>query len=404
MNRQVFYIIYVLLFCIGGFIAFFGILPFRMVFVVPLALLLVPLYGLRLDLVAKVFASFALVIVISALINGSSVRETLMFFRFILTPFAMYYLVQVAVKVQNIRKIINTSLLLGMIQLPVVLSQTLFYSQLIPFSAIGVDPIDFNFGTFYVKDDPALSMFLIGLILFLLFDTRNNYFVKNRYFKATWFTLTVFLAHSVLCHLLVIFIWGYFFLRRFSIKNIIRLGLIGAVILATFTYFKYWDTWVGDIQPVLAQVNLQEASNLDAFLIGSYSRSAAILYYLNQPLKWWGDGPSKYYDPVTRTYLLGNRGQLFAFYAEVGLIGLFMGYLILFSMTRNKLRTTAVTAMPYFVCISALTITTSVMSDASIMLMYNLFMSTNLISVRRYYARAERHLLPATESSGLSIA
>ncbi len=43
-----------------------------MVFVVPLALLLVPLYGLRLDLVAKVFASCAVVIVISALINGSS--------------------------------------------------------------------------------------------------------------------------------------------------------------------------------------------------------------------------------------------------------------------------------------------------------------------------------------------
>lgn len=379
MNRQLFYIIYVLLFCLGGFIAFFGIVPFRMVFVVPLALLLVPLYGLRLEPVTKVMACFSLVILISALINGSSARETLMFFRFILTPFAMYYLVQVAVKVYNIRKILNISLLLGMIQLPIVLLQRIFYDALSPLGVVEVARIDFNFGTFYVKGDPALSMFLIGLILFLLFDTQNNYFVKNRYFKATWFTLTVFLAHSVLCHLLVIVIWGYFLLRRFSIKNIIRLGLIGAVIIVTFAYFKYWDTWVGEIQPRLAQVNLQETSNLDAFLIGSYSRSAAVLYYLSQPLKWWGDGPSKYYDPATRTYLLGNRGQMFTFYAEAGLIGLFMGYLILFSMTRNKLRTSSIMAIPYFVCMSALTITTSVMSDASIMLAYNIFLSTNLV-------------------------
>jgi hypothetical protein len=397
VKKLTFYAVFGLLFCIGGLLAFTGIIPFRMVYVSPLPFLLIPFFGVPVDRVAQLFLLLVIVILTSGAINGSSPMDIVLFSRFVITPLGMFYLAKTFLTRRNVKRVLSISMAVGMIQLPIVIVQRLLYDQLIQFASIPIARVDFNVGTFYVKDDPALSFFLIGLVLFLLFDDKNNYFVRHRYLKAMWLSVTVLLANSILSHLLIVGLWAYFVLRQFSLKTLVRVSFGAVAVIAVVQNLGYSQSWVSNVQPVLQQVTFSRTSDEATFREGSYARSAAVLYYLRQPLKVWGDGPSKYYDPVTKRYVLGNRGQIFTFYAEIGMVGLLVGYLILLAMARKTRRASRRIALPLFFCVSALTITTSVMSDASIMLAYSIFLNTNLASSWRSM-RAER----ATDDALLS--
>lgn len=382
MAKPLFYLAFILLFCVGGALVLLGA-PFRMASVSLLVLALVPLYGIRIDGVAKLFAVFVVVILVSGALNHSSVRETLLFMRFVITPFAMYYLADLFLSPRNIRKVLNLSVALAMIQLPIVIFQRLFYDQIASISPVGISRHDIGFGSFYMKDDPALCFFLIGLILFLLFDEKHNWVIKGRMFKSGWFTVTVLLTNSVICQMMLGGIWIYYMLRRLSLRTFIQMGFVSVFGLGMFTYFGWAEQFAHRSRVTIQTISFRGEDDMDAFLSGNYSRAAAIVYYLEQPLKWLGDGPSRYYDPVTGTHFLGNTGQLFSFYGELGLLGLLLGYWLLFRMSRRKRGAIPPYAWIYFLVISGLTVTTSVMSDASIMLAYNLFLSTGYIHHKR---------------------
>ncbi len=386
MSRYVFYITYVLLFLIGGTIAALGIIPFRPFHVSALALLLVLLYGIRLDRVTRLFVFFTLLIIFSGIINGSSLKQIFYFLRFVIVPYSMYYLIRIYINQQNIKKIINLSIILAMLQLPVVLIQRIFYTQLISLSVIPIEPVDFTTGTFYVKADPALSIFLFGLILFLLFDPKHNYFVRNRMFKAAWFSLTILLSNSMISQLMLFGVWAYYLLRGKKIWAVFSVGLASLALVITLYYLGATQQWLWQLSYVTRQFSIKEVAEEEIFLMGGYSRGAAILYYLSRPLSLIGDGPSKYYDPLTRTYLLGNKGQIFNFYGEVGLIGLLLGYAILHAMAYRR-GSSVRTRWLYFLIAVGLTITSNVQADASVMLAYNLFLSTGLIRPVGPYAQ-----------------
>ncbi len=386
MSRQVFYITYVLLFLIGGTIALLGILPFRPFHVSALALPLILLYGIRFDRVARLFVLFTLLIIFSGIINGSSLKQTLYFLRFVIVPYSMYYLVRIYINPQNIRRILNLSMMLAMLQLPVVLVQRLFYEQLIPLSVISIEPNDFTTGTFYVKNDPALNIFLFGLILFLLFDPKHNYFVRNRMFKAAWFSLAILLSHSLISHLMLFGVWGYYLLRGKKIRAVFSVGLASLALVITLAYLGATQQWLWQLSHAARQLSIREVADEEVFLMGGYSRGAAILYYISRPLSLFGDGPSKYYDPLTRTYLLGNTGQLFAFYGEVGLIGLLLGYAIFHAMAYRRGSSVSSRRL-YFLIAVGLTITSNVQADASVMLAYNLLLSTGLLPERPHISQ-----------------
>ncbi|HEV8270265.1 MAG TPA: hypothetical protein VGQ04_03110 [Chitinophagaceae bacterium] len=241
--------------------------------------------------------------------------------------------------------------------------------------------MDFSFGSFYISDDPAMSFFLMGLILFLLFDNDNNYFIKNRLLLAGYFTLGVLLSNSQISNILVILIWGGALLRRFKVKDLIKSLAIVTVAILLLLSLGFYDFLKWKITDALQQVSIdaiQSAAGKN-FEEGKYERTAAIYYYLTQPLKVVGDGPSVYYNALNKEFTLGNTGQVFTLYAEVGILGLLFGYLIFFEMSRRKSASKKM-AWGCFLLISALTITTFVLSDASFILAYNIFLKTNLVS------------------------
>lgn len=386
MPKLVFYIVFAFAFLVGGSVVLLNIYPFRLFHLAPLAFLLIPFYGISIGKIEKVFLLFLVIIAASAVLNHVSVGQFLSFLRFIGIPYSMYYLCKHYVRESNIRNIIRLCILVACLQPPLVfLQQTFFYpiNALLPAATryAEEDKIDFSFGSFYVSNDPAMSFFLMGCILFLLFDNKNNFFIKNRLLIAGYLTLGVLISNSQLSNMLVILMWGIFLFRRFRLKDVARSAIIvGAALLLVlslgFSEFLYWK--LENAVEQFSVETIQDASGSN-FEEGKYERTAAIYYYLTQPLKLLGDGPSAYYDALNREFTLGNTGQVFTFYAEIGLIGLLFGYWIFYQLSR---RPTASRPMAWgcFFLISALTITAFVLSDVSFMLAYCIFLRTNLVS------------------------
>jgi hypothetical protein len=178
--------------------------------------------------------------------------------------------------------------------------------------------------------------------------------------------------------LTTLIIIAYYYLKGFSIKKITYVLLFGILGLFIFSQTKFFNEVREQIKLAYVQATFRESGSMEAFKTGAYSRNAAILYYLNQPLKWFGDGPGAYFDVTNREYVLGNRGQVFSFYAEIGIIGLIISYLILFQISRNCPNKTI--ANFYFFSICMLSITSDILSDAGIILAYSIFLFPIMIN------------------------
>jgi len=389
VSTLIFYTVFAFAFLIGGAVFLFGILPFRLFYLVPIALLLLPKYGIRISAVEKIFFVFFLEIVASALQNHSSATQFISFLRFVITPFSMYYLCKNYIKEHNAQKIMQLCIKVACLQPILVFFQQAFFDQvnsILPAQSQYPDSMDFSFGTFYASDDPSMSFFLMGLVIFLLFDNLNNQFVRNKLLLAGYFTLGVLFANSQLSNLLVIFIWVVFLLRKFKVKDLVKslsIVLVAASLVLSLGFYDFLKWKISDALTNMSMEAIVNASGAD-FEEGRYERTAAVLYYVTQPLKILGDGPSAYYDAMNKEYVLANTGQIFTLYAEVGILGLALGYLIFFVMSRQK-GVSKPMGIGCFLLVSALTITTFVLTDSSIILAYSIFLRTNLISKNKEF-------------------
>ena len=379
---MLFWAVFSVFFVGGGALVFVVGSGFRMAYVALLVLALIPIYGLKIDGIVAVLGALFGVVLLSALLNGSSARDVALFMRFLLIPFAMVHLARQYLTPTTIQQVLRIAIALGMLQLPIVVVQRVFYHQLAARAAAEVAQVDFDFGTFFWKDDPALSFFLIGLILFLLFDERNNGFVRHKGFKTAWLALTVLTVNSLILQIALALVLLAYVLRRVSPAVLLRVAALGIVVFSAFAASGYLEQFTSQLTTVVTSSNVLRVSRQarQAFLQGRYSRAAAVAYYATEPPKLIGDGPSRYYDPVNRSYSLGNTGHVFTFYGELGAIGLFLSYVLLYAMTRDRARTSAPVGRLYFMVICMLSVTTSVLTDASILLAYNIFLNTHLLS------------------------
>ncbi|MCA0396445.1 MAG: hypothetical protein LCH51_03520 [Bacteroidetes bacterium] len=382
----IFYSVFLLAYLLGGAIFISGIFPFRLFHLALISLLMIPLKGLCFGKVEKVFFFFFLEIGVSAIFNHVSVMQFLSFLRFIIVPYSIYFLVKKGLDAKNIRLVLRFIIWIACLQPPVVLLQQTFFetiNSILPSSTRFTEDnrIDFSFGTFYVSDDPSMSFFLMTVILFLLFDKRNNYFIKRKMALAGYLTLGVLLSNSQLSNILVVLIWVAYAFRNFRIKDIVKTAVIFGLTILLLMGFGLFDFFQWKLYDVIQQASFETIQNASGsnFQEGKFERTAAVYYYITQPLKVFGDGPSAYYNAVSGEYVLGNNGQVFTLYAEIGVLGLLIGYFIFYVIGKTNL-----VSRPMFVgcllLISALTITSFPLTDASIMLTYCIFVKTNLVS------------------------
>jgi hypothetical protein len=314
-----------------------------------------------------------------------------MFLRYIFVPLSIYYIVNIYLNRFNVIKVYKVLITIGLLQLPVVLIQRIFGSILVSYSKTKINISDFYFGTFPFSSDVSMNFFLVLLVVFLLYDNANNYLVKNKIIYSFLYSITVLLSGTDILRLLIVFIWIIFsiitlFNRKDNKVTVTVIIIIIPLSLILFNNLINDAVFVG-IQKI-KKFNKVSSQEMIDFAYGKYSRHAGILYFLEQPLKIVGEGPGKYVNPINRSYRIGIVGQLLTFYAEIGILGLIVGYWVLFSMTKSKYFQDPQNNINiiYFGIISAITITHFVLSDVTILFVYNIFIRSHMLSKKVNYS------------------
>ena len=376
-KKWVFNVVFYVAFTLSGLLTIFTILvggfQYRMGLI---SLAVVPLFLLcrwKINGVAMLYGLLVLTILLSGLVNGSTVTEIVLFLRILGFSYLIYWLTRRYVNPRNATRILKRCLILCSIQLPIILIQRFTYDLLPSSVRARIIRVDIGFGTFNFKGDAALSFFCLLLVTVMLFSEKYKRISRYPLLSALWLTLTVFIANSVILHLVISFIWIYYIathLNKRSTMILVSAVCIAFVVLSIFTpLLDYLSFTLNSVRSNLDRGATKEQS----FFSGGYGRGAAISYYLSRPLLVLGDGPSAYYNPTDRSYVLGNTGHLFTFYSEIGILGLGISFIILLLMAvpirRKKLHINRV-SMLSFASIIVLSLTTHIMNDISVMFAY----------------------------------
>lgn len=373
-----FWAVFVFVFLFSGPLTVLGA-PFRLSPVALLALPLVLLYGVRIGLVEVIYGLLAAEVIASGFLNGSSVSHIAIFARSLVVSYLIYRLVAIYANERTLPTIIRLCIVVGAIQLPVIVLERLFY-DILPAANNGVIFQDIGMGTF--RDDSALSFFLNLLIVFLLFSPRRALaIVRHRWLTVAWFTLTVFVAHSEISKLTLIVIWTVYVFRMFNVRKLVfTIAVLGSLIGILYA------AGVRDEPVKLLRERIEapvaNANATRSYLGGSYARGAAIMYFVHRGIRWFGDGPMRYTNPITRTRARGNTGHFFVYYSEVGLLGWLLSVLVFFRIAfRDRPSLTNLINILAFVSIQVLSLTSQVLNNISIMLIYCIVVSVMCVRI-----------------------
>jgi len=252
--------------------------------------------------------------------------------KYAIMPLAMYILTDFKIGDREKRILMNILILIGLVQLPIVIIQNIFYNPLANFAVEYVSIADFTTGTFWFKNDPGLNFFIISLICILLFF-KHNYKKTKVNILIACFTLTVLFSNSLLSIVILIIIYLIHFLsisgiKTGGIKTKVKkyfLLVIAVTLLLLIIFGNVLNEKISDI--IIRSMNISDGA-VQKYLEGGYSRTAALLYLYSEPLKVFGDGVGAYVDLYTNEYKLGLKGQLFIFYAEIGIVGLLYSFFL----------------------------------------------------------------------------
>ena len=390
VSRTVFRVVFALCFLLSGVLSMASILwlPFNYRMALA-ALFVVPLlgrYGIRATSVALSYALLVIIVLVSGLLNHSSLSDIGLFLRVPFFSFLIYRLVQIVLDPQLTLRVLRFCVPLAIVQLPILLLERLAYPHLPAAIRNEVAPVDFDFGTFNFKGDPAMVFFLLMLLIFLLFNPKSSLVTRRRGFLAIWATLTVLLANSEIAKLAAAMVWGVYFATKLNRKSTLRL-LVGVLI------FLLVFVWSGRAQSVIDSLGVTVSGTIqqlggspgavERYLSGEYSRGGAIYYYLHNDLLWYGDGPSRYTNPINRERLRGNVGHIFTFYSEVGLLGWATSMLIFALIVFHRRGLRIQKGLQPFLMLGVLMIfgfTAHIMNDIGIMLAYCIFANTHMLS------------------------
>lgn len=336
-----FYIISALIFVLGGGIQFlFGFSnTFLTFFLVLFIYAIYAVYAIHKQKVVfnKVVLGafiYGAVIVLTALFRGSGIIVTLTYLIFPLLPLAIYLFSYINYKENYLtkNKIFNLFFYISLIQLPVLVFQVYFYDFFIQFNNSGqrIAWYDFMFGTFFVKSDHSLGIFILIIVSVLLFADKS-YKKAVRFPKAAiiYLGLTLFLTQSNISKVLfVILICGsilgpLYKKYKGSLKFKVVTALLIGLLFSSGYYFKekqFVQRKLGGT--VERQFSLESAEKF--YEDGTAKRFQIIIVAAKKlKTKWIGEGPYSYFDIRTGEFKQTRHfTQLIWTYFDLGIIGL----------------------------------------------------------------------------------
>ena len=378
IRKLLFYLALMLHCVIGGMIAFVGVIPFRPFYVSLLVILSLIIYKIKIDNLLKFHLLFGALIVASGFINGSSIGSIISALRLPIISQTMYlvvfgYLDNEKYNIEWILKVI------ALIQLPIVIFQMAFYTPLSELSAIETAYFDIRYGTFFVKSDSIMSTFLILIVIYLLFVKKV--LNKLNLLVIVSACLSVFLADSRISQITLLGILGYYTLINSSFKQKIGIIILLGSVFVLFYATGYAEKLAAQFGDIIGQITFQRGVSMERFEEGQYARAAAILYFISEPLKIFGDGPGRYINPLTGEMELGLQSQYLKSYAELGLAGMIVSILGIFIIVKSLIKTGFFRYIVIFT-ILALGVTSDIYNDAG--LMFVLFLMIHLMSSQEF--------------------
>lgn len=367
------------MFLIGGALNYFGIMSYKMIFGALLPLIILPFLKIRLNSFFFFTVCFTILIAVSAIINKTPLLLTLWYFQNVVIPFLMYTMVINYLTDNNIKTVYRWVVAIACIQLPIIMLQRKLYPFLSTIAAVPVSDYDIGFGTFYTSDDIALSFFVLGVILFLLFDDEHNYFIKNRIILVIWLTFTILVLNSKISYLILGLIALYYIVTKVKVRVILISTFAGALV-ALLAYLFLWRQIETNVHAIKSQLSFDiELSRAEIFYnTAQGNRAAALLYLSSQPLLIIGEGPHSLYNPITNTFNKGgDTGQLISFYVDLGLLGLITSYMMLYLIIRG-LQNSGFTKL-YLFTLFFISIVSNIFLDASIMMIFVIFCCSYLV-------------------------
>ncbi|WP_296315247.1 hypothetical protein [Winogradskyella sp. UBA3174] len=343
-----FYCISLLIFLLGGFFQyFFGLSNTILTFGITAYLFFVSgLYFILknrivLNSIVLYSISYIFLIYFSGLINGSNFLATNIYLIFPLLPLSVFLFCYINYKecfISN-TKIYSFFLKIGLVQLPILLLQSNFYDFLIQFNFSGkqIDWYDFMFGTFFIKSDHSLSIFLVFLVLIIILNKdgfRDK--LKFPFIIIGYLSVTVYIAESNISKaFLTIFLFFSFIIPLYKkYRHTLKFKLVILFSLAAFLisvnqikdaeFIK--KRFGGSIERQFSIAVAQKQYDLK-----NAKRSQILIVVINNlERKWIGDGPYSYFDIFTGKFNYTKHfTQIIWSYFDLGLLGIFivLGYL-----------------------------------------------------------------------------
>lgn len=367
---------------IGGSIQFTGIISnTETTFFLICSFLIINLFETVHTLKIKIYSvdylilCISLVIILSSILNGSSLMKLIGYFIYILVPFISYRLVKYIFDNKIDKIIIIFFIFLSFIQFPIIIMQRILYEDLAFIHGSKIIEEDIGFGTFFIANDVGLCFFLISLIILCLFGGLEKYNVKMKKLIIISCVVTICATNSKASIILLVLIFFYYTFYKFYCSRK-KTSLLFSFIFIIFSLF-----YLSNIDELSVFDNLGIVGTYEKFESKEYGggatlpRFAPIIIFLNQPLKLIGEGPYNFYDPLTKVWRYGSgHSQIFWTYNDIGVIGLFFSSFFLF-LIAFKNRQTNKHYLLYFFVVCLYSIVTTTLSDLSIMFSYIFFAS-----------------------------
>jgi len=344
-----FYLVTIIVFVLGGTIQFlFGASNTIITFFITCFLFCIYLIytisknRIVFNKVVFIALAYTLLIIGTAIIRESSIVATIAYLIFPILPLAVYLFSFINYREGYVpfEKAFQLFFYIGLLQLPVLLIQKNFYGTLIGLNNSGqqIESFDFMFGTFFIKSDHSLGIFLLVLIAIILFK-RSQVITIVRLPKLTilYLSATLFLTESNISKLFLVILISTFIIipvyKKYGRTPIFKITAVALFVIILFGGYSLKDQQF--IQNKLGgtlekQFSIESAEKY--YELGTAKRFQIILVASKKiETKWIGDGPYSYFDILTGKFKQTRHfTQLIWTYYDLGLLGLLvvLGYII----------------------------------------------------------------------------
>lgn len=218
------------------------------------------------------------------------------------------------------------------LQVPILILQHLYSHEIANFSNIPMIPLDAIYGTFFIKSDSSLALFVIFFSTYILFLEQNR--SRNDYLVLLFSFFIILLVNSkisVVMYLLMII--TYLFTRLRTGKHLIVLAFLTLLPSLIFIFSEQIHTFIININDLyISSITLAENGK-------DVNRIATILMILFDKLLILGNGLFDYYNYFTKEWkFFGGHSLMFSLYNDLGLIGLLISLAFLFSLISKTIR------------------------------------------------------------------